>query len=321
MSFKGVYYKIYGIARKRLVVWSNMIRRGVLLSTNCKRVAIISSNEWKNKVYDDLLVERAFLKHGVRAEIISWQDFGIDYKKYDAILIGSMWGYQDYLADFERWLSLTSTVLVVNNFDVICENYNKVVQFEKLADLGLPVIETRVIGGLLDSRFEDLVRNFGRGGFVLKPAISGGGKNTFLVRNEIEFEVARKALSKLGRLREFLVQPFVPEIKKGEIGVVIIGGEIVNVVRRFPGVLQGDFKVETVRKISNELKNLAMLAWSAYPGATYMRVDTVFSGGKYKIMEVEAFEPQLYYYLLRGEKRKKMLEKIVGEVLRKIEGL
>ena len=50
-----------------------------------------------------------------------------------------------------------------------------------------------------------------------------------------------------------------------------------------------------------------------------MRVDTVFTEGKYKIMEVEAFEPELYYHLLKDKNRKKMLTRMFDEVMRKID--
>ena len=302
--------------KKRILDASNEVRRAKINRHNgCVRVAVVSSDKWKSKVLDDLLITRNFLANGIFAEIVSWQDRKVDYKKYDAILIGSMWGYQKQLDDFYQWLKLIddSEASVINPTDVIRYNCNKVEQFRLIHKAGLPMIRTSAIkvGGLANFKLPKIE-------FVIKPAVSGGGENTFLIRNEKDFEEKYEILEKINEDMALLIQPFVHEIADGEVGVVMIDGKIVNAVRRFPGVLAGEFHVEPVDHIPPELQKLAESAWSLYPGITYMRLDTVETETGYQIMEIEAFEPQLYYYLAKKKDQEKMLNTMRQAVMKKI---
>lgn len=62
----------------------------------------------------------------------------------------------------------------------------------------------------------------------------------------------------------------------------------------------------------------SILALPEYKVATYLRIDVVEREGLPIVMEVEAFEPQLYYYLLQGASRKQALARMVAEVAQKI---
>jgi len=288
---------------------ASIAKRGRVL-----RVAIVSCDRWKGKVYDDLLLRGEFLKRDLDAKIVSWQDGSVKWGKFDAIVIGSMWGYQNFLSDFEKWLAKIEEngAVVVNPIPVIRKNYDKAEQFRILRRAGVPVVRTGVLKmGEIDS-FE-----LPEGKFVIKPTISGGGENTFLVQNRGDFEEKRSKLRRLNEERELLVQPFVPEISAGELGVVMIGGKIMNVVRRFPGVLEGKFKVEKVKTLAKEARNLAdkIAEMPEFREASYLRIDMVERKTGPVIMEVEAFEPQLYYYLLKGKAREKALDLMVTEVV------
>lgn len=300
---KGVKRGVNGV-RKVVVGW-----RG-----SAPKVAIVSCNQWKGKVYDDLLLEGEFLKRGMKAEIVSWQDAAVRWGDFGVAVVGSMWGYQDFLEEFGEWLSkVERETKLVNPVAVIRENYDKARQFRGLKREGVPVIETRVveIGGI--EKFE-----FPKEEFVVKPAVSGGGEGTFLIKDRGDLERAWGELKRLNETKELLVQPFVAEIKKGELGVVVIGGEVMNVVRRFPGVIEGGYKVGVVgrEEVSSKVWELVrkVVELPEYREAVYLRVDMVERKDGPVVMEVEALEPQLYYYLLRGEEREKALEKMVVAV-------
>ncbi len=304
--------------RRTLKRWENGVR-GVIVGLRKKalRVAIVSCDKWRGRVYDDLLLEGEFLKRGMKAEIVSWQDTGVKWEKYNVAVVGSMWGYQNFLGEFEKWLDeVGGKTVLVNPVEVIRKNYNKAEQFRVLARGGVSVIETQVVGvGKLDE-FE-----IPKGEFVVKPAVSGSGENTFLVRNSGDFDKVRGKLGEVNETRKLLVQPFVLEIRDGELGVVVIGGEIMNVVRRFPGVFEGGYKVEAVERgdVSSGVNELVrkVVGLPEYERAVYLRIDMVERKDGPVVMEVEAFEPQLYYYLLKGADREKMLAKMVEEVAKR----
>lgn len=311
--------KLVFVARKQLKKMSNELREKVVaLRGQAPKVAIVSCDRWKKKVYDDLLVQGEFLRQGLDAKIVSWQDPAVKWKDFDVAIVGSMWGYQNDLKNFEQWLKkVEDETVLVNPVAVVRANYDKAKQFRMLKEAGVPVIETQVIkiNGL--RKFE-----LPEDKFVIKPAISGSGENTFLIKDIEGFEAVRDKLRILNRTKELLVQPFVPEIRAGELGIVVIGGEIVNMVRRFPGVIEGSYKVETVARseISDEIKELVekITRLPAYEKAVYLRVDIVEREDGPAVMEVEAFEPQLYYYLLKGADRKKVLARMATEVASKV---
>lgn len=297
---------------------ANGVRRGLLkLRSGTPRVAIVSCDRWKGKVYDDLLLQEEFLRRRMDARIVSWQDAEVGWRDFEVAVVGSMWGYQNFLEDFEKWLErVGNETVLVNSVEVIRRNYNKAEQFRVLEQAGVPVISTQVVkvGRLDEFRMPE-------GEFVIKPAVSGSGENTFLVRNAGDFDKLRDKLQRLNETKELLVQPFVPEIRAGELGVVAIGGEIVNVVRRFPGVIEGNYRLEVVKKmeIPRSVEEVArkVIGMSEYLEATYLRIDVVERKGGVAVMEVEAFEPQLYYFLLKGVERQQMLARMVTEVMKK----
>ncbi len=309
--------------KRRILIFENKLRRSFLSRFKghvIKKVGIVSCDKFRGHILDDLLLQRYFLKHGVVADIISWQDEAIEYGNYNGLIIGSMWGYQNYLEDFSKWLSKIEDagLVVINPLSVIRENYDKSKQFEILKKAGLPIIDTSTIGVGQINKLKDFARDV-----VIKPAISGSGENTFLVHNKGEFDRLKKKLEMINKERELLVQPFISEICKGELGVVMVGGKIVNVVRRFPGILEGNYKVELVPKnaLSEEAAQLArkVADLTEYKQAVYLRIDMVFTREGYRLMEVEAFEPQLYYYLLSDDLREKMLGLMFDNVMRQID--
>lgn len=306
-------------ARKIAKKMANGVMGGLvkIRGNGVKNVAIVSCDQWRGRVYDDLLLQGEFLRRGMNAKIVSWQDTEVKWGDFEVAVVGSMWGYQNYLRDFEKWLErVGSETVLVNPVEVIRRNYNKAEQFRVLERAGVPVIDTQIVGiGKLDEF------RIPEGKFVVKPAISGSGENTFLVKDVGDLEKVEGKLGELNKTRELLVQPFVPEIRAGEIGAVAIGGEIMNVVRRFPGVIEGGYRLEVVKKteISNSVEEIAqkVMGVPEYSGATYLRIDVVERENGAVVMEVEAFEPQLYYYLLRGSERKQMLTRMVTEVMKK----
>lgn len=84
---------------------ANRLRQGLVrLRGGALRVAIVSCDRWQGKVYDDLLLQGEFLRKGMDARIVSWQDAEVEWGDFDVAVVGSMWGYQKFLKDLEKWL-------------------------------------------------------------------------------------------------------------------------------------------------------------------------------------------------------------------------
>ena len=103
----------------------------------------------------------------------------------------------------------------------------------------------------------------------------------------------------------WIVQPFVPSIwKKGELSVIILGGEVSHGIRKLPK--DGDIRVqrehggrEMVETPSVDACEVAMAILRACPGEPmYARADLVEREGRLELMEMELFEPELFFALV-----------------------
>ena len=151
-----------------------------------KRVAIVSCDKWLGKVKEDELLKFELNKLLVDVDVISWQDKTIDYSKYDAVVIRSLWGYQDYIEEFMEYLDKLKKdrVEVFNNVDILKDNLNKYEQFKILDKYEIPHIETFFLKkdeldkvSKINKEHKDL---------VVKPIISGSGNNTFIISEDIK---------------------------------------------------------------------------------------------------------------------------------------
>ena len=306
-------------AMRQKKFWARNEKLRATLDNKALRVGLVSADEFVGKVTDDLLLQEAFLKSGVNASLISWRDNDVDYRDFDALLVTSMWGYQNHLEDLNDFFKdvKKSGVKIFNSLDIIQANYDKVKQLKILDKSRVSHIETFATKIWDEDTEEKAMKKFDLP-FVVKPSISGSGEGATLINDESDLAKVRGKLAKIAKEKALLVQPFVPEIRDGELAVILVGGKIVSVVRRFPGVFQGKFhvQVEGVEYLDYELEQVVKKVKSIpeYEDALYVRIDLVKVGNEYKVMELEYFEPQLFYYLLEGEEREAMLSAMVDGV-------
>lgn len=68
------------------------------------KVAIVSCDNWKGKIKEDIYLNDALIKLGIISQIISWEDKDVDFEGYDALILRSVWGYQNKYKEFKEWL-------------------------------------------------------------------------------------------------------------------------------------------------------------------------------------------------------------------------
>ena len=67
----------------------------------------------------------AFDSEGGSVEEISWRNRDADWGRYDAVMIGTAWDYQDHLEDFLAVLeTVTSKTRLYNSSDIVKWNQN-----------------------------------------------------------------------------------------------------------------------------------------------------------------------------------------------------
>ncbi len=289
-----------------------------------KRIAIVSCDKWLGKVKEDELLKFELNKLFVDVDIISWQDESVNYDKYDAVIIRSLWGYQDYIEEFMVYLNKLkkNKVNVFNSVDILKDNLNKHEQFKILDKYEIPHIETFFLKNDELDKISKISKE--HKDLVVKPIISGSGNNTFVIsdtikKNNIKVEeVKSKFIGVLNDINNYLmVQPFVKEIDEGEISVVLIDNKISHVVVRNTSVFndKGSIMVLGLDTMDEKMKSIVDKCSNIkeYSDALYMRVDLIKIDDTYKVMELELVEPQLFLGFRNTKKQLVNLAKVIRE--------
>ncbi len=289
-----------------------------------KRIAIVSCDKWLGKVKEDELLKFELNKLFVDVDIISWQDESVNYDKYDAVIIRSLWGYQDYIEEFMVYLNKIkkNKVNVFNSVDILKDNLNKHEQFKILDKYEIPHIETFFLKNDELDKISKISKE--HKDLVVKPIISGSGNNTFVIsdtikKNNIKVEeVKSKFIGVLNDINNYLmVQPFVKEIDEGEISVVLIDNKMSHVVVRNTSVFndKGSIMVLGLDTMDEEMKSIVDKCSNIkeYSDALYMRVDLIKIDDTYKVMELELVEPQLFLGFRKTKKQLVNLAKVIRE--------
>lgn len=289
--------KIYKI-RLKLLRFTNSIR---CIFTKGKKVNIISSLKYKNKVKEDLCLQKQFLKNKCHCKIVAWEDNQFT----DINVIRSVWGYHN---NAEKFLNIIDNHNTINPKDILVDNINKKKQFEILHKNNIKTIDTKFVKYNKEIEFTNKK-------LVVKPVVSASGNNTYIIEKSED-------ISKLNNINDLMVQPYIEKISDGELSIIVIDKEILYGIRRFPGVFTKYKKEEyipldklssQVIDIVNKIKNI-----KEYSNATIIRADFVYNNNQYEVMEVEMTDPDLFIEAITDiDYKNEVYQKIVDAVIKK----
>lgn len=309
-----------------------------------KKIAIISSEKFANKIKEDLLLRDMLLSRGEKADIVAWENKNIIWEDYKCAILRSAWGYHKQADNFLFFLKNLKQLNIkfFNDINVIVWNINKERQFNDLKKLGISVLpcyffkefsnttETEILQFLSSQKTRD---------FVFKPIISGSGDNTFFVsldnsnhlKNQLSLKEAQdkfKSMIYSKEIKGCLVQPYLPDIVNGEYSFIFIDSQLTHVAIRYPGVFL-DKKEPIEIDISSLPKEMIKFAYecrdaleivstrfSKQSSPLYARYDVVTSKNNYFLMEAELAEPDLLIKTITSDKKKKaVIKRMVDSLL------
>lgn len=260
-------------------------------------IAIVTSRQWYLKCREDLFLRDALQSKGIRCEIAVWSDNNMDWNVFSLVLIRSTWDYYLHYNDFCDWLKRLKAhgVLVANGVDRILINTDKEQQVRQLYKLQANVIPFSIWHSLKDIKYlwDEI---------VIKPTISASGYNTFL----FDCRMKRNCLLLNNYVHQILesglaviAQPYINEIKNGEISLVYFNGRYSHAVLRYPGIIGQKKNAVPIKKVSDSILFLGEKICNAVGADSllYMRVDIVETKTMPLIMEIEITEPDLYLTL------------------------
>ena len=262
------------------------------------RLAIATSVAEPEVHADDTHLAASLRGFGVETTACIWNDPTVEWKKFDAVLIRSIWDYFKHYASFKQWLAQLP-IPTINNKDLLLWNSDKryLIELEKH---GIPIIPTQVASA---SQLQATLATMRGREVVIKPTVSGTAWHTVRgVAGAPEFD---RVVAQLPAEFDYLVQPYVPEVASdGEWSLLFFDGEYSHAVIKRPKA--GDYRVQSdyggvslaaepgAELIASAASVLEAAAAIGHPDVAYARIDGVISQGRFLLMELEMIEPFLH---------------------------
>lgn len=260
-----------------------------------------------DELYPDIdgpLLQTALEDAGCEAVLVAWDDPRTDWSQFSCVLIRSTWDSVDRPAEYLAWVQLVASMTVlVNPLAVIATTLDKR-YLTALSRRGVAIPNTDFLEAEGELRWMAPSEEF-----VIKPAISGGGRETALYRAGDQAGACAHVRRLHGRGLAVIVQEHVPQVRlRGEIKLIFINGSFTHAIRTEAllnadvGVLERPWEVPTnptmVRPTAAELAFAAHALHQVEElcGArtSYARVDVVSrSPDDVVLMEVELIDPSL----------------------------
>ncbi|MEM8567950.1 MAG: hypothetical protein AAGF85_15920 [Bacteroidota bacterium] len=259
---------------------------------------------------EEFLLSR-LAKSGVQTLPVVWSKKQ-NWSKFDALVIRSVWDYHKRPEEFTEWLLeiKTQNVAVFNSVDLIIKNMDKRYLLE-LKNKKIPIVPTEVLQRNTPVEIDRKMSLNHWESVVVKPTISATAFQTHLIRNKAHLQELQ-----LQSDLTYLIQPYIPQIQKGEYSLIFFNGKFSHSVLKKPKPnefkVQSDFggSFERIRVADDIIAQARMAIRTLDETPLYARVDGLVINGKFILMELELIEPELF--LLTEELERRFIKSIQG---------
>lgn len=255
----------------------------------------------RNIVEEDRLLSEALARRGLSTQRVDWARPDVDWGGFSAAVLRTTWDYFDHVDAFRSWIArVQHQTRLFNDAPTVLDNIDKHYLL-RLAGQGIEIVPTTILEAGQVATLSEVMAERGWRRAVLKPAVSGGGANTFVVEPE-SVATHEATLARMLPERAMLVQPFVPSIvTRGEVTVVVIDGHATHSLLK--RARPGEFRVQDEHggTLHDHVATPAEQALARdaiaciVPRPLYGRVDMVQGiDGRPRVMELELVEPELW---------------------------
>ena len=266
-----------------------------------RRVAFLTLRNPSGFVIDDDLAILPLARRGWQVESLPWNRPGVDWRRYDLVVIRSTWDYQHHADKFLDVLEKieNSGVRLHNSSEIVRWNMRKS-YLRDLASRGVETVPTFWREGLDAGELLPLFEELRSDEAVIKPVMSGTAEGAWRLDRERVRTLAPEIEAYFAN-RPLMLQPFERGIvMEGEFSMIYFNGAHSHSLLKVPK--HGDFRVQEEHgsEIIPVMPEPALLATGnaaiAAVGSRllYARADLVRSGDMFRVMELELVEPALY---------------------------
>ena len=257
---------------------------------------------------DDQLLRRELEARGYLVTPVVWNDESITYSQFDLVVLRSCWDYYLRLPEFLSWVQKLQDqkVRLINPPDTIRWNSSKRYLLE-LRGKGVLIPKTQSLSHQDLINLPEIISQTGWKKAVLKPLVSAGAYNTFILESPVSQPLPSLAVLSGG----ILLQEFLPEIQtSGEYSFFYFGGSFSHAVVKRPK--SGDFRVQpehggitlSMHPSDKLLAQADFILRQVPVNYSYARLDTVERDGNLLLMELELIEPNLFFSTSPGSEKK-----------------
>ncbi len=264
-------------------------------------VALVTYAELPDLNPDDHPLRAELMARGARTHAVRWDESGVDWRRFDVVVLRSCWDYHLRVPEFRDWLAARERAgtRLWNPAAVVRWNIDKS-YLRELQAAGVAVPDTIWIEPGRAPDLATLIASRPWDRAVVKPRISLSAHETWITDRERAVR-DQERFARLVAQRGVLVQEFVPEVVgTGELSLVYLSGGFSHAVCKRTG--PDDFRVQhqyggsaVPVTATDMVLGGAARALAAVPGPwLYARVDGVERDGRLVVMELEVIEPELF---------------------------
>ncbi len=284
------------------------MKADIALLTEDRYIDANPSEQYKKEVLrEDQLLSSALKRQGISSVRVSWTDQDFDWTSVSYVMFRSTWDYFYKINQFQNWLMLRENeVSFINSLSLVRWNMDK----HYLRDLernGISIVPTVYVEPNENVELKDLLQEFSSEKLIIKPAVSGTARHTYLVTKENLAE-QESIFKKLISEECMLVEPFLKNISEnGEISLVIINGEYAHAILKKAKV--GDFRVQsdfggtiqTHQPSREEIDFALAVIKTCETVPVYARVDVARDDyDQLVLVELELIEPDIWLRMNPG---------------------
>jgi glutathione synthase/RimK-type ligase-like ATP-grasp enzyme len=264
-----------------------------------QRVAFVTHRGNVELTEDDALGATALRARGVEVDAVPWSAPDVRWEAYGAVVVRSSWDYHRRPDAFRSWLEALQArgANVWNPVPLLQWNMDK--RYLLALAERVPTVPTEWVEARRPASLVSLLERRGWDEAVVKPAISGGGDDTWRTARAVAPQAEGRFQALLCR-GAVLVQPFVEAVQEeGEYSLVYLGGRFSHGILKRPAA--GEFRVQTQHGGQAEsrtpskqtLAQAERVLEAVQTPWAYARVDGCLVDGNFQLMELEMLEPSL----------------------------
>lgn len=275
----------------------------VVILTESRYINPVMVNDYINNVLtEEYLFQEALEKWGLTVIRKDWADPDFDWSSTKCAIFRSTWDYFNRFEIFKGWLSKVETqTKLINPISQVRWNMDKW-YLSEFAEKGIPVVETQYLKKGTKGSLKSIFENSGWEEVILKPTVAGTARHTYRLNLE-NIDSHEEIFSSLIISEDLMLQPFQYNIlEKGEISMVLIGGEYTHSVLKKGK--EGEFRVQDdfggtlhdYEPSKEEIVFAEEVVKACSPIPLYARVDIMWDNNNELIVsEIELIEPELWF--------------------------